>query len=260
MTWTRRRFVARVAAGAAGIGFGARLRAADAVQERFGEFPLAGVVQQFRADQARRGQSGAVGRGAPRAGYLSIAAGIVRFFATWQDARGAIIDPYERVEKQYSTPAFALAGAALCAAKRDGAPLAAVIRAMAFACGSLADGDAADGHADFYTVLLMHADRLLAPLVPETTSRAWRRDLARIVPERIYRRQPTDATTNNWNLVAAAGEWMRTKAGLGDSMPWIEASLDRQMELFTPWGMYRDPNDPDGVRPFRAPVGARPAR
>jgi hypothetical protein len=115
---------------------------------------------------------------------------------------------------------------------------------MAFACASLADGKAADGHADFYTVLLMHADRLLAPLVPESASTAWRRDLARIVPERIYRRQPTDATTNNWNLVAAAGEWMRTKAGLGDSMAWIEASLDRQLELFTPWGMYRDPNDP----------------
>jgi len=244
MDWTRRRFVTSMAAGAAGLSAGARLRAADAVQERFGEFPLAGLVQQFRADQARRGQFGAVGRGAPRDGYLTIAAGIVRFFAGHQDARGAIIDPYEHVEKQYSTPAFALAGAALCAARRDGAPLTAVVRAMAFACASLADGDAADGHADFYTVLLMHADRLLAPLVPESTSTAWRRDLARIVPGKIYRRQPTDATTNNWNLVAAAGEWMRTKAGLGDSMPWIEASLDRQMDLFTPWGMYRDPNDP----------------
>ncbi len=115
---------------------------------------------------------------------------------------------------------------------------------MAFACASLADGKAADGHADFYTVLLMHADRLLAPLVPESTSTAWRRDLARIVPEKIYRRQPTDATTNNWNLVAAAGEWMRTKAGLGNSLAWVEASLERQLQLFTPWGMYRDPNDP----------------
>jgi len=244
MNWTRRRFVTSVAAGAAGLSLGARLRAADTVQERLGEFPLAGLVQQFRADQARQGQSGAAGLGSTRGGYLTIAAGIVRFFAAWQDARGAIIDPYERVEKQYSTPAFALAGAALCAARRDGAPLAAVVRAMSFACASLAEGEAADGHADFYTVLLMHADRLLAPLVPESASTAWRRDLARIVPERIYRRQPTDATTNNWNLVAVAGEWMRTKAGLGDSMPWIEASLDRQMGLFTPWGMYRDPNDP----------------
>jgi len=58
MNWTRRRFVANVAAGAAGLGLGARLRATEAVQDRFGEFPLAAIVQQFRADQARRGQSG----------------------------------------------------------------------------------------------------------------------------------------------------------------------------------------------------------
>ena len=44
--------------------------------------------------------------------------------------------------------------------------------------------------------------------------------------------------------MAVAGEWMRTRAGLGDSLPWIEASLERQVDLFTPWGMYRDPNDP----------------
>ncbi len=242
MSWTRRRFVSSVAAGAAGLGLCPRTRAADQVSERFGEFPLAGLVQRFRDDQARgRHEHWSAGRGS----YLGTVDGIARFFAAHQDARGAIIDPYERAEKQYSTPAFALAGAALQAAGQVGTvPLQAVVRAMAFACASLADGKAADGHADFYTVLLMHADRLLVPLVPETISRTWRRDLARIVPERTYRRQPTDATTNNWNLVAVAGEWMRTKAGFGDSLPWIEASLDRQLELFTPWGMYRDPDDP----------------
>jgi hypothetical protein len=242
MDWTRRRFVTRVAACTAGLGLRARLRAADAVQARFGEFPLAGLVRQFRDDQARPGRQA---WSAGRSNYLGTIDRIAQHFAPHQDARGAIIDPYERAEKQYSTPAFALAGAALLSARRPGTlSVTAVSRAMAFACVSLADGKAADGHADFYTVLLMHADRLLAPLVPESTSTAWRRDLARIVPEKIYRRQPTDATTNNWNLVAVAGEWMRIKAGLGDSMPWIEASLERQLELFTPWGMYRDPNDP----------------
>ena len=242
MEWTRRRFVSSVAAGAAGMGLGARLRAADTVQEKFGAFPLAAQVRQFRDDQARPGH---LGWSAGRSNYLDTIDRIARHFAAHQDARGAIIDPYEKAEKQYSTPAFALAGAAVLSARRPGTvSLTAVSRAMAFACASLADGKAADGHADFYTVLLMHADRLLAPLVPESASTAWRRDLARIVPEKIYRRQPADATTNNWNLVAAAGEWMRTRAGLGGSMRWVEASLDRQIELFTPWGMYRDPNDP----------------
>jgi hypothetical protein len=244
MTWTRRRFVTSAAAGAAGLSLGPRVRAADEAQERFGAFPLAGLVTQFRDDQARAADSVPSTR-MTRDAYLDVISGIVRFFAAHQDARGAIIDPYEHAEKQYSTPAFALAGAALLSARQQGTvPLTAVARAMAFASASLAEGKAADGHADFYTVLLLHADRLLAPLVPESTSTAWRRDLARIVPEKTYRRQPTDPTTNNWNLVAVAGEWMRTKAGFGDSLPWIEASLNRQLELFTPWGMYRDPNDP----------------
>jgi hypothetical protein len=243
MTWTRRRFVTSAAAGAAGLSLGPRAWAADSVEERLGEFPLAGVVEQFRADQARA--AGSVrSTGMARDAYLDVISGIVRFFAAHQDARGAIIDPYEHAEKQYSTPAFALAGAALCSAGKPSVPLAAVTHAMAFSCAALADGKAADGHADFYTVLLMHADRLLAPQVPDSTSSAWRRDLARIVPEKTYRRQPGETTINNWNLVAVAGEWMRTKAGIGESLPWIEASLERQLELATPWGMYRDPNDP----------------
>ena len=243
MTWTRRRFVTRAAAGAAGLSLGPRVRAAGEAEDRFGRFPLAGLVKPFRDDQERAAGS-MRSTGMTRGAYLDVISGIVGFFASHQDAAGAIIDPYEQAEKQYSTPAFALAGAALRSAGRESVPLPAVVRAMSSACATLADGKAADGHADFYTVLLLHADRLLAPQVPDSTSSAWRRDLARIVPEKIYRRQPTEKTINNWNLVAVAGEWMRTRAGLGDSLPWIEASLDRQLDLFTPWGMYRDPNDP----------------
>jgi hypothetical protein len=243
MTWSRRQFFSALAAGAAAAGFGARARAVDRGEDRFGAFPLAGIVDQFRRDQSRR-NSGWAPSGLGRGEYLRLIDGVVRFFAAHQDAQGAIVDPYERAEKQYSTPAFALAGGALCSARRDDALLRSVVRAMQAACASLADGRAADGHADFFTVLLMHADRLLAPLVPGSTSASWRRDLARIEPEKIYRRQPTETAINNWNLVAAAGEWMRTKAGLGTSLPWIEASLERQLDLFTAWGMYRDPNDP----------------
>jgi hypothetical protein len=232
-----------VAAGVAGVSLGPRLNAAGAVQDRVGEFPLTRQVAQFREDQARRAGPSAP-TGVTRDEYLRVIGGIVRFFAVHQDARGAIVDPYEHAEKQYSTPAFALAGGALCAAGRDAALLPAVVRAMGFACAALADGKAADGHADFYTVLLMHADRLIAPLIPASTAAAWRRDLARIVPEKIYRRQPTDTAINNWNLVAVAGEWLRTRDGFGNSTPWVVASLDRQLDLFTPWGMYRDPNDP----------------
>ncbi len=47
------------------------------------------------------------------------------------------------------------------------------------------------------------------------------------------------------------GTWWRRRANgcarrpaSANSLPWVEASLERQLELFTPWGMYRDPNDP----------------
>lgn len=213
------------------------------LNDQRGAFPLATVVARFREDQASH-VAGWTPTGLNRHEYLRLMEGIVRFFAACQDARGAIIDPYEHEERQYSTPAFALAGAVLCASGVGTSVLPAAVRAMTAACADLAGGKAADGHADFFTVLLMHADRLLHPIAGASASASWRRDLSRIVPERVYRRQPTETTINNWNLVAAAGEWLRTRDGFGTSEPWIEASLARQMEHFTECGMYRDPNDP----------------
>jgi len=220
-----------------------RFDADDAAAARFGEFPLTGLVARFRGDQ-RKPFQGWTPSGLNRDEYLRLIRGIVRFFAPLQDARGAIIDPYEKKERQYSTPAFALGIAAVCAAGRDLDLLPAAIKAMDAACADLADGKAADGHADFFTVLLVHADLLLRRNVPESAAAGWRGDLARIQPEKIYRRQPTAATVNNWNLVAAAGEWLRTREGLGSSQAWTDTSIDRQLEYFTPAGMYRDPSDP----------------
>jgi len=247
--WSRRRFLSRLAAaspaaalaGRARSGQTDRDRSRDAALDRFGAYPLADEVERFRRAAPPRPPGWQAVHGGVEE-YLPIIEGIVRHFARFQDARGAIIDPYEHAERQYSTPAFALASSVL--RRRDTSLLPRAVKAMRAACADLADGRAADGHADFYTVLLMHADRELAGVAAPADSTAWRRDLARVVPEQIYRRQPADAATNNWNLVAAAGEWRRTKAGLGESRAWIDASLARQIELFTPWGMYRDPNDP----------------
>jgi hypothetical protein len=244
MNWTRRRFLSSVGTGATALGLGPPAWSGDAAQSRFGDFPLTASVERFRGDQARPAEAWAP-TGLGRDEYLRLMQGIVRFFAACQDARGAVIDPYERAERQYSTPAFALAAAVLCASGRDQTTLLpAAVRAMEAACADLADGKAADGHADFFTVLLMHADRVLRGVVPESAASGWRRDLARVNPVRIYRRQPTDPSMSNWNLVAVAGEARRTRDGYGTSAPWIEASLARQLDMFTPWGMYRDPSDP----------------
>jgi hypothetical protein len=243
MTCTRRDFLSSVAASAAAAGIGPLFPLEDDTSRRLGEFPLAPIVARFRADQSLQGVGFKPTR-LVRDEYLRLIHGIAGFFAQLQDERGAILDPYDKKERQYSTPAFALAGAVLLTSGRGPEFLSPVVRAMQAACADLADGKAADLHADFFTVLLMHADRVLSSIVSAPVAAGWRRDLARVVPERVYRYQPGGQQLHNWNLVAAAGEFLRTRGRLGGSMRWVEASLARQVEHFTPSGMYRDPGDP----------------
>jgi hypothetical protein len=245
----RRRFIVSLAGAAAALRLSPTFDSAAQLQAAFGPvaglppFPFAGLAADFLATEQRR-PTRAQRTGVTRAIYLEIIDGIARFFASHQDERGAIIDPYERKEKQYSTPAFALAAAVLSASGRNKSLLAATIKAMEAACADLAAGKAADGHADFFTVLLVHADRVLAPMVGQASRERWRGSLRAITPGQIYRYQPTAENLHNWNVVAAAGEFLRTRDGFGASTEWVEASLARQMEHFTPAGMYRDPSDP----------------
>lgn len=242
-TWTRRRFLAAAAGGAAASRASAFQPPDGSGSGQAGDI-AAGLVARFRDDQRRSADRGFAPTGLSKAEYLRLVEGIARFFATYQDARGAIVDPYEARERQYSTPAFALSAGVLCAAGKGAGLLPAATRAMEASCADLADGRAADGHADFYTVLLLHADLVLRGLAPADAVRRWRDGLARLAPERVYRQQPTARSVSNWNLVAVAGEHLRTREGLGSSGAWVESSLDRQRGFFTASGQYRDPNDP----------------
>lgn len=236
-TVLRRDFLAALAA----VGALPRIRRGPA--RTLEPFPYAGLVDTFLRRERDRATA-VTPTGLRRADYLPVIDGIARFFAGHQDERGAIIDPYETKERQYSTPAFALAAAVLHQSGRNRALLPAAARAMTVACADLAAGKAADGHADFFTVLLLHADRLLGRVAPRDAAERWRTDLAAVVPERIYRFQPTAEQVNNWNLVASAGERLRVADGYGGSDRWVEASLAKQVDHFTASGMYRDPNDP----------------
>jgi hypothetical protein len=246
MTLSRRDFIASLAA--TGLSGSVRPFASAPARPLVGgpeaeAFVFAPLVAGFtRRERAR--PTKIVATGLARADYLGVIDGIARVFVECQDARGAVIDPFEKTERQYSTPAFALAAGVLCASGRNRSLLAAAIRAMETAAADLAAGRAADGHADFYTVLLGHADKVLGPLAPADAARRWRDSLRAVVPSTIYRVQPSAPAINNWNLVAAAGEWLRTRDGYGSTVEWIEASLARQAVHLTPPGMYRDPNDP----------------
>lgn len=216
--------------------------AAEDPAETYGDYPLRSRVETFRSHAASLPPL--AGSGPRPAEYLALADGIVRHFASFQSPRGAIIDPYEGEEKQYATPAFACAAAILYAGGHNPRILRACMKAMDAATGSLAAGQAADGHADFYTVLLMQALDRLTGRVPRLRLARWRRRLASIDPAGTYAFQPGAEVVHNWNLVAASGEWMRCRARLGGGTGWIEASLARHMEKFTEYGMYRDPGDP----------------
>lgn len=171
--------------------------------------------------------------------YLRLIAGNVDFFQGFQTERGAIIDPYEQEELQYSTPAFALAAAALVSHADRHDLLEPAARAMDWATLTLRHGTAHERHNDFYPPLLAHAWRLLNDRVKPERAAAWRERLTGYDPQRTYR---FGQGGGNWNVVALSGEALFHQLGLRDSLAYAEASLLRQGARMTPHGMYLDVN------------------
>lgn len=185
--------------------------------------------------------------GLSRSDYLTLIAGNVDFWKRHQNDAGAIIDPYENRERQYSTPAFAQAAATLVVHAGREDLLGAATRAMSFATAALANKTTADNHPDFYIPMLMHARRLLQTRVHQSTWDVWTEQLQSLVPEHVYR----DAVGRaNWNLVNVCGECLRRKDSLvlaehdTAQSTYIEKCLAKQQERFTLFGMYEDPNAP----------------
>ena len=182
-----------------------------------------------------------------REDYLTLVEANVDFYKSHQNALGAIIDPVQNKEIQYSTPAFALAAATLVADKKREDLLDPAIRAMSFAAHALANHTTADFHADFYIPMLMHTRRILEGRVPKETLATWDDELRSIVPEKTYHFVHAE---NNWNIVQIDGEMLRRHAGLvattqiSAQASYVEMCLDLQRKNFTDFGMYTDPNMP----------------
>lgn len=216
-----------------------------------GRHPAAETLRRLfpASSAAETPTSGFRGTGLTRADFLPLIAGNADFFRQHQDAGGAIIDPFEKKERQYATPAFALAAATLATRADRGDLLEPAIRAFNFALEALANKTTADSHADFYIPLLMHAHRLLKDQAPRETVDRWRVRFLSLVPENVYR----DTTAGgNWNLVHVAGEWMRRKDDLvapeqlAPQEAYLERCFTRHEEngAYTLYGMYHDPNAP----------------
>jgi hypothetical protein len=182
-----------------------------------------------------------------RADYLKLIAGNVDHWKTCQNPEGAIIDPFSNGERQYSTPAFALAAAALVAEADRKDLLEPAVRAMTFATRALRTGKAADSHPDFYIPLLIHARRYLKPHVDAKTLANWDADLRAIEPEKVYR---MDLKGMNWNLVSSSGELLRRQDGLVDAaksdaqLAYLEERIAHHLKEFSRVGLYADPGVP----------------
>jgi hypothetical protein len=182
-----------------------------------------------------------------KADYLKLIAGNVDFFKQYQNADGAIIDPISKGERQYSTPAFAAAAGALAKEAGRHDLLLPATRAFSCALTALIEKRPADGHADFYIPLLVHAFRFLNDIVPPEQAAKWTTQFEQINPETMYR---ADLRGMNWNIVSSSGELLRRHDGLvaparlDAQMHYLETCLQGHLPTFTPLGLFQDPNAP----------------
>jgi hypothetical protein len=216
--------------------------------------PASEALMRFFAGEQRAGEPSFESTGLTRQDYLKLIAGEVDFWKQHLNAAGAIIDPYstnpktgEHLERQYSTPAFALSSAILVRDAGRTDLLEPSTRAMTFALTALARKTTADNHADFYIPMLVHARRLLAEKAKKEQVAQWDELFQSLVPEKTYRDPEGRA---NWNIVNLSGEMMRRKDKLvattqaSPQMEYIERCLTTQRARFTKYGMYEDPNSP----------------
>lgn len=170
-----------------------------------------------------------------RADYLKLIEGNVDFFKQHQDEHGAIIDPYKKIEWQYSTPAFALSAATLVKYGNRQDLLEPAAKAMDWACETLSQGKAAQRHDHFYFPMLAKALPILRPLVAELRVKAWEKNL-----EASHVRHGG----GNWDVVALSGDALLYYQGLRKDLSWAEDSLEYQLDSFTSWGNYVDHGSP----------------
>lgn len=176
--------------------------------------------------------------GLTRSNYLVLIASEVDFWKTKQDANGAIIDPYTVGERQYSTPAFANAAAALVVYAGRADLLEPAAKAMDWASLRLHNNAGADGHDDFYPAMLAHTLRLLSNHVDAARVATWKSNLS-YDPYAIYDYAPGSF---NWTVIASGGDALLQLMGIRSTNNTYvtEVWAAQGFHFLTPYGLYME--------------------
>lgn len=189
-----------------------------------------------------------------KASYLPVINGVVQYLRTIQDATGHVIDPFRGVETQYATPCFAFACATAWSEGLDATLLPNCTAALTAATTELATHSCADGHCVFFMKPVMFAYRILkaSGAVAPGTIAEWDANLEAMNPWIDF-----GFPHNNWGLVGAAGDLMRTELiGHFGNSSWSDAMLEFQLgppdvyTQITPNGLYQDHSGTAGLNPL----------
>lgn len=184
--------------------------------------------------------------GLDRETYLDLAERIVRSALPWQDERGAIISPALGRETSTTSGRFVGALGGCIRGGRCADLVAECALSMDYCCEMMAGRIApyASFHGpEFYTKELMYAYFALDGKVSAERHRRWGELLGAFD---VWERYPSwhNVSDGNFPIYGVCGEQLKVFAGLADTTEALEAVLDNQFKLLTPWGMYRDPHDP----------------
>lgn len=174
--------------------------------------------------------------------YLRIIDGQVGFFRKCQDETGAIIDPVEKIEWQYSTPCYALSVALLHATgyNTDRKLLESGLLAMDHSVDDMHRYEA-HAHGEFFIQPVMLALDLFEKYAPSDRVRMWKEKIGELDPYKLYPDNLKRKTKcYNHNVVALAGEYLRAKKGIKADADFFESHLAHHVQYMTPHGMYLD--------------------
>lgn len=205
------------------------------------DHPLDTMIRRFLEDQPATPHFTPTGLSSSE--YLRIINSQVLGMIKYQDERGAIIDPVQKIEWQYSTPCYALSVAVLHASgyNKDPKLLESGTKAMDVSVNAMNTYKCAHNHGEFYLQPVMLALDLFARALPVEKINEWRQKIASIDPYKLHpdnlRRKKS---VYNHNVVALAGEWLREKEKLAVAGDFFERHLAAHPLFFTDLGMYKD--------------------